>query len=181
MGIGAGAAQGSALPCSHPEPHILLPLPFAAGGPGAALARTAAPSSMVSPAPLVNPCSPKHHMPGALADSSEILQHYFYPTVAIETSDPLTVMQPLSEALHHQLPPITHRTGGHYFGQSPTTGLQDSLAWEDGWVQQRGGHVNTGRRRRTAAFQNPRSLPLQPIIMPSPSSPAALYTWAGEA
>lgn len=85
-----------------PEPHSSL-LPPAPEQP---------PGSMASPAPPVNPCSPKLRIPGALPDSSEFLRRYFYPAVAIEMSDPLAVMQPLSEALHHRLPPAASHARG---------------------------------------------------------------------
>lgn len=65
----------------------------------------------------------EHRMPGAVParpGSSPVLPHYFYPAVAIETPDPLAMMQPLSEALDHQLllPPTAHGAGGRYFWAS---------------------------------------------------------------
>lgn len=94
-----------------------------------------------------------------------MLQHYFYPAVAIETSDPLAVMQPLSEALHHRLPLTTHGAGGRYFGQSAIVAgdnpaLQDSLAWGDRQFS-REGDVAGGE---DSSVSEPWSL--QPITQP---------------
>lgn len=159
---GAGAAQ---CPCGHA--HVLTHsslLPRAAGDPAAVLALTAAPSSTGCPAPR-EPLLPQHRNPAAPPDSSKMLPRYFYPAVAIETSDPLAVMQPLSEALHHQLLLTTHGAGGRYFGQSPSVAgdnpaPQDSLAWGDQRVQQKGGCG----RGEDSSVSEPWSL--QPITQP---------------
>lgn len=128
-------------PCSHPHP-------TASYSPGLPVTleqswhRQKLPAAWSAPFPC-EPLLPQHCNPAAPPDSSKMLQHYFYPAVAIETSDPLAVMQPLSEALHHRLPLTTHGAGGRYFGQSAIVAgdnpaLQDSLAWGDRQVQQRG-------------------------------------------
>lgn len=90
----------------------------------------------------------ERRMPGALParpGSSPVLPHYFYPAVAIETPDPLAMMQPLSEALDHQLllPPTAHGAGGRYFcasaepppagGNEPLGTAQLGSRGGDGW------------------------------------------------
>lgn len=89
-----------------------------------------------------------------------MLLHYFYPGVAIETSDPLAMMQPLSEALHHRLPPACERSrgGGLLFWEPRIQHSPPSWKQDGEQTQGDGGGGISG--------------PQQPIP-PSPASPAA--------